>query len=110
MLLEKIKRKSKKKKKFHRKPKPTIYVSHIPHGFYENQMLSFFSQFGKVFSARIARSKKTGRSRGFGFVQFQNEEVAKIAAETMDNYLLCNKVLKCKLFKFILQRKTFKFN
>lgn len=58
-------------------------------------MMAYFSQFGKVLSATVARSKKSGRSRGFGFVEFLDEEVAKIAAETMNNYLMFNRVLKC---------------
>ncbi|KAK8949673.1 hypothetical protein KSP39_PZI005441 [Platanthera zijinensis] len=35
-----------------------IYIGHIPHGFYEEQMEGFFKQFGKVKRLRIARSKK----------------------------------------------------
>ncbi|KAM7314185.1 MKI67 FHA domain-interacting nucleolar phosphoprotein-like [Ixodes scapularis] len=40
---------------------------------------------------------KTGRSRGYAFVEFLSEDVAKIAAETMDGYLLFNKILKCSV-------------
>ena len=39
---------------------------------------------------------QTGNSKGFGYVQFLEEEVAKIAAETMNNYLMFEKILKCK--------------
>lgn len=35
-----------------------IYVGHIPHGFFEEQMKKFFSQFGQVTRVRLARSKK----------------------------------------------------
>ena len=39
---------------------------------------------------------QTGNSKGYGYVQFMDEEVAKIAAETMNNYLMFEKILKCK--------------
>jgi nucleolar protein 15 len=72
-----------------------IYVGHIPHGFYEVQMRKFFSQFGRVTRVRLARSKKTANSKGYAFVEFEYDEVAKIAAETMNNYLMFGKLLKC---------------
>ena len=37
-----------------------IYLGHIPHGFYENQIQDFFSQFGTVNKVRLSRSKKVG--------------------------------------------------
>lgn len=39
-----------------------IYLGHIPHGFYENQIQDFFSQFGTVNKVRLSRSKKVGGS------------------------------------------------
>ena len=39
---------------------------------------------------------QTGRCKGFAFVEFACDEVAKIAAETMNNYLMFNKLLKCR--------------
>ncbi|XP_066603325.1 MKI67 FHA domain-interacting nucleolar phosphoprotein-like [Prorops nasuta] len=85
------------KKLFPREFKSTrgvVYVGHIPHGFYEEEMKGFFSQFGKVTKVRVARSKKTGRSRSYGYVEFLRPEVAKIAAETMNNYLMFGRLLK----------------
>ncbi|XP_046570305.1 MKI67 FHA domain-interacting nucleolar phosphoprotein-like [Haliotis rubra] len=72
-----------------------IYIGHIPHGFFEPQMKSFFSQFGRVTRLRLARSKNTGNSKGYAFVEFASEEVAKIVADTMNNYLMFEKLLKC---------------
>ncbi|KAJ3141589.1 hypothetical protein HDU90_005932 [Geranomyces variabilis] len=73
-----------------------IWLSRIPHGFYEQEMESYFSQFGEVTRLRLSRSKKTGASKHYAFIEFAAEEAAKIAAETMDNYLLSNCILKCK--------------
>ena len=41
-------------------------------------------------------SLQTGNSKGYGFVEFESEDVAKIAAETMNNYLFGERLLKCK--------------
>lgn len=35
-----------------------VYVGHIPHGFYEEQMEDYFKQFGKITRVRVARSKR----------------------------------------------------
>lgn len=59
-------------------------------------MKKYFSQFGKVKSVLLIRSKKTHKSRGFGFVEFELPQVAKSAAEAMHNYLFFNHVLKCR--------------
>ena len=43
----------------HRGERPgAIYVGHIPHGFYEEQMKKYFSQFGTVTGVHMARSTK----------------------------------------------------
>jgi nucleolar protein 15 len=37
------------------------------------------------------------RSRGYGFIEFKDPEVAQIVAETMDKYFLDGKQLVCEL-------------
>merc|ERR1712142_65732 len=80
----------------------TIYVGHIPHGFYDNQIREYFTQFGTVTKVRLARSKKNGAYKGYGYVQFAEEEVAKIAADAMNNYMMFDKLLKCR---FVAEEK-----
>lgn len=74
-----------------------LYIGHLPHGFYEEQLRGFFSQFGTVLRVRVARSKKTARAKGYGWVQFANDAVARIAAETMNGYLLFGRLLDVHL-------------
>ncbi|EPZ34447.1 Nucleotide-binding, alpha-beta plait domain-containing protein [Rozella allomycis CSF55] len=74
-----------------------IYLGRIPHGFYEAQMQSYFSQFGEILNLRLSRNKKTGKSKHYGFIEFESKEVAEIVAETMNNYLMFGHVLHCKL-------------
>lgn len=80
-----------------RNEKGIIYVKHLPHGFFENQLRTFFCQFGDVTRVHVARSKKTLRSRGYAYVEFRYREVAQIASETMNNYLMFGKLLKTGL-------------
>eukprot|EP00871_Galdieria_phlegrea_P000317 jgi/Galph1/1286/GphlegSOOS_G6006.1 len=74
-----------------------VYIGHLPHGFYEKELKGFFSQFGTVRRVRVARSTKTFRSKGYAFVEFKSDEVARIAAQAMDGYFMFKKVLVCKV-------------
>lgn len=73
-----------------------VYVGHIPRGFFEKEMKAYFSQFGEISRLRLARSSRTGGSKGFAFIEFESEEVAQIVAKTMNNYLFFEKLLKCE--------------
>ncbi|KAJ2695679.1 nucleolar protein [Coemansia sp. IMI 209128] len=78
------------------KGKPgVVYIGRIPHGFYEEQMVGYFKQFGTIKRLRLSRNPKTGRSRHFAFIEFAHHEVARIVAETMNNYLMFERLLKC---------------
>jgi nucleolar protein 15 len=74
-----------------------IYLGRIPHGFYENEMRAYFAQFGTVTRLRLSRNKKTGHSKHYAFVEFASAQVAEIVAESMNNYLLYNHILKCSV-------------
>lgn len=71
-----------------------MFIKHLPHGFFEDQLKKYFEQFGEVTRVRLARSKRTGGSKGYAFVEFDYPEVAEVAAETMDNYLMFKKIVK----------------
>lgn len=71
-----------------------VLLKNIPHGFYEDAMQKYFGQFGLVTRIRLARSERTGRSKGFAYIEFKVPEVAQIAADTMNNYMMFKHVLK----------------
>uniref|UniRef100_A0A8D2DWI7 Nucleolar protein interacting with the FHA domain of MKI67 n=1 Tax=Sciurus vulgaris TaxID=55149 RepID=A0A8D2DWI7_SCIVU len=73
-----------------------IFVGHLPPALYETQIKAYFSQFGTITRFRLSRSKRTGNSRGYAFVEFKSEDVAKIVAETMNNYLFGERLLVCR--------------
>lgn len=75
--------------------KGVIYLGRIPDGFYEEEMKKYFSQFGDITRVKLSRNRKTGKSKHYGFIEFDNQAVAKIASETMNNYLLYGHLIKC---------------
>lgn len=74
-----------------------IYVSRIPHGFYEHEMRAYFAQFGNVMNLRLSRNKKTGASKHRAWIKFESVSTAEIVAKSMDNYLMFGHLLKVKL-------------
>ncbi|KAJ1800005.1 hypothetical protein LPJ59_001421 [Coemansia sp. RSA 2399] len=74
-----------------------VFVGRIPHGFYEDGMRGYFSQFGDIKRLRLSRNPTTGKSRHYAFIEFESSEVADIVANTMNNYLMFERLLKCKV-------------
>jgi RNA recognition motif-containing protein len=62
----------------------TLYVGNIYFGLSEDQLKEVFERYGKVESVRIMKDNQTGRSRGFGFVSFENDQEAELAKNELD--------------------------
>ena len=61
-----------------------IYVGNLNWSMTEDDLSNLFSQYGTVSSAKILKEKNTGRSKGFGFVEMEDEEAAKTAIATLN--------------------------
>ncbi len=58
-----------------------LYVGGIPYSSTDADLKAHFEQCGSVSSATIIMDKMTGRSKGFGFVEMENEADAASAIE-----------------------------
>lgn len=58
-----------------------LYVGNLDYGVVDDQLTELFTQAGKVESAVVITDQRSGRSKGFGFVEMSNEEEAKKAIE-----------------------------
>lgn len=61
-----------------------LYVGNLPYSITSDRLREVFSQFGQVVDAVVISDKFSGRSKGFGFVTFANDEEAKAAVQAMD--------------------------
>jgi len=71
----------------------TLYVGNLPWDTSEEDLAQTFAPHCEVVSCRIITDRETGRSRGFGFVEVNDEEAEK-AVQLMDGQLLAGRPLK----------------
>jgi hypothetical protein len=76
-----------------------LFVFHIPNGVSNLDLFNQFSPFGTVISARIMVDTTSGRSRGFGFVSYDNPLSAAQAIENMNGFEIGDKRLKVQIKK-----------
>jgi len=53
-----------------------LYVGSLPYTVTDEELGALFAQFGQVTSAIVIKNKFTGRSKGFGFVEFGDDAAA----------------------------------
>ena len=61
-----------------------IYVGNLSWSMTDEDLNSLFSQYGSVTSAKILKDKMNGRSKGFGFVEMEDDEAAKTAIANLN--------------------------
>lgn len=61
-----------------------LFVGSLPWAVDDQKLGDLFSQFGNVASAVVLKDRMTGRSRGFGFVEMDNDSEAQEALEKLN--------------------------
>lgn len=56
-----------------------LYVGNLPYDITDGKLNEMFSKFGTPDSAKVIIDRDSGRSKGFGFVEFSNADQAKQA-------------------------------
>ncbi len=60
-----------------------LYVGNLPYSVSEDILNDEFSKFGKVVSSKVVTDRDSGRSKGFGFVEMENDGEADKAIESL---------------------------
>jgi len=61
-----------------------LFVGGLPWATTDEALLKAFEEYGAIEEANVVRERDTGRSRGFGFVTFENAEDAQAAQQAMN--------------------------
>ena len=61
-----------------------IYVGNLSYNVTEDSLRSMFETFGSVVSAKLIMDRDTGQSKGFGFVEMENNSDGHKAIEGLN--------------------------
>ena len=65
-----------------------IYVGNLSYGVDDNDLQTLFEEFGTVESSNVIVDKHNGRSKGFGFVNMENQDEANEAINKLNGTVL----------------------
>ncbi|KAF9192296.1 hypothetical protein BGZ50_008658 [Haplosporangium sp. Z 11] len=71
-----------------------VFVGNIPYEQTEEQLIEIFSEVGPVVSFRLVFERETGKPRGYGFCEFQDERTAASAVRNLNGRDIGNRSLK----------------
>lgn len=61
-----------------------LFVGSLPYSTTDDELKDLFAQSGTVSSAKVIFDRESGRSKGFGFVEFESDDEAKAAIESLN--------------------------
>ncbi len=71
-----------------------IYVSNLPYRTNDEEFREIFAAYGVVNRAKIVKDKATNRSRGFGFVEMENDDEARVAIDNLNGKDIGGRAIK----------------
>ncbi len=71
-----------------------IYVSNLPYRTNDEELREIFAAYGVVNRAKIVKDKATNRSRGFGFVEMENDDEARVAIDNLNGKDIGGRAIK----------------
>ncbi|UXI22759.1 secreted protein [Sarcoptes scabiei] len=74
-----------------------LFIYHLPPEFGDHDLITMFSSFGTILSAKVFVDRHTNLSKCFGFVSFDNPSSAQLAIQTMNGFQIGLKRLKVQL-------------
>ena len=80
-----------------------IYVGNISYQTDDSRLTELFSEFGEVASARVINDRETGRSKGFAFVEMNDDSAANSAIEALNEKANANINVKNNVFFIIIK-------
>ena len=70
-----------------------LYISNLSYNISDEDLRQLFADYGEITSAKVIMDRETGRSRGLGFVELSDDELAKKAIEELNQASYDGKVI-----------------
>ena len=76
-----------------------IYVANLSFAVKDEDLRSYFAEYGEVSSAKVIQDKLTNRSRGFAFVEMPDDTAAEKAIKELDGAMVDGRSIKVNVAK-----------
>lgn len=84
-----------------------IYISGLSYGTSDADLTTLFTEFGEVSSAKVIFDRETGRSRGFAFVEMNNDAEGQKAIDELNGAEYDQKVISVSVARPRTERPSF---
>ncbi|KAK4722304.1 hypothetical protein R3W88_012537 [Solanum pinnatisectum] len=71
-----------------------VFVGGIPFDLTEGDLLAVFSQYGEVVDVNLVRDKGTGKSKGFGFVAYEDQRSTNLAVDNLNGAQILGRIIR----------------
>ena len=83
-----------------------IYVGGLPYEADDSQLSQMFAEYGEIASSKVITDRDTGRSKGFGFVEMNDDAAAKKAIAELHEADLGGRTLTVNVARPMEQRSS----
>ncbi len=71
-----------------------LYVGNLAFSVTDDELMQAFTSFGNIMSARVVMDRMTGRSKGFGFVEIEDDGQADEAVNKMNGQTIAGRPVR----------------
>ncbi|KAI8575636.1 hypothetical protein K450DRAFT_260775 [Umbelopsis ramanniana AG] len=71
-----------------------VFVGGLAYDLTEGDVICIFSQFGEVMNLDMPRDKQTGKTRGFAFLQYEDQRSTVLAVDNLNGSKVLGRVLR----------------
>ncbi|XP_024935940.1 RNA-binding motif protein, X-linked 2 [Cephus cinctus] len=71
-----------------------IFVGGLPYDLTEGDIITIFSQYGEVVNINLVRDKDTGKSKGYGFLCYEDQRSTVLAVDNFNGSKVLGRILR----------------
>lgn len=71
-----------------------VFVGGLDHELTEGDVICVFSQYGEIENIHLVRDRTTGKSKGFGFVCYQDQRSTILAVDNLNEAKICGRTIR----------------
>jgi len=71
-----------------------VYIGGLDYDLTEGDLLAVFAQYGEVVDVNLIKDKKTGKSRGFAFLAYENQKSTILAVDNLSGARVAGRIIR----------------